>query len=83
MNCSQCTIQLKVQMPKHVFELTLNWTSEASVISCLGRQGCHRHGLKTVLAAQTAERTKCRVIFVVFFKFQIKNSGGKISINFS
>ena len=52
-------------------ELSWNWlesVSEASVSICLGRQSCHRRGPKTVLA-QTAEITKCHVIFVVFFKF--------------
>jgi hypothetical protein len=31
-------------------------------------ESCHRCGPKTVLA-QTAEITKCHVIFIVFFKF--------------
>ena len=37
------------------------------------------HGLKTVLA-QTAEITKCHVIFVVFFKFKLLVV--MVSINF-
>jgi hypothetical protein len=39
-------------------------------------QSCHRRGPKTV-PAQTAEITKCHVIFVVFFKFKIKSAGGE------
>ena len=31
-------------------------------------QSCHRRGPKTV-PAQTAEITKCHVIFIVFYKF--------------
>ena len=31
-------------------------------------ESCHRRGPKTV-PAQTAEMTKCHVIFIVFFKF--------------
>ena len=38
-------------------------------------ESCHRHGPKTVLA-QTAEITKCHVIFIVFFKFLIEIAGG-------
>ena len=55
--------------------LTLAEGSEASVSSCLGQQSCHRREPKTV-PAQTAEITKCHVIFIVFFRFWIKNSGG-------
>ena len=65
-NCSQCTIQLKAQMPKHVFELTLNWTSKASVRICLGRQSCHRHGPKTVPAQTTV------IISFSLFPFDFK-----------
>ena len=36
---------------------------------------CHRWEPKTVLA-QTAEITKCHVIFIVFFKFWIEIAGG-------
>ena len=39
-----------------------------SVSSCLGRQSCHRHGPKTLLA-QTVEITKYHVFFIVFLKF--------------
>ena len=38
----------------------------------------HRRGPKTVLA-QTAEITKCHVIFIVFFKFWIEIAGGGIN----
>jgi hypothetical protein len=38
-------------------------------------ESCHRRGPKAV-PAQTAEMTKCHVIFIVFFKFLIEIAGG-------
>ena len=49
---------------------------EVSVSSCLVHQSCHRFGPK-IVPAQIAEITKCHIIFIVFFKFEIKNAGGE------
>ena len=38
-------------------------------------ESCHRREPKTV-PTQTAEITKCHVISIVFFKFQIEIAGG-------
>ena len=64
--CSFCTKCLLERA--HSFD---SWRKQAFVIQrgeCQQLQSCHRRGPKTV-PAQTAEITKCHVIFVVFFKF--------------
>ena len=71
----QATVGRTFQMCKEK-KSRLFMTSKASISSCLGQQSCHRHGSKTALA-QRAEITKCHVIFIVFFKFWIKDAGGE------
>ena len=56
---------------KNVFVNRMSLASVGSVSSCLGPQSCHRHGSK-IVPAQTAEITKCDIIFIVFFKSEQK-----------